>query len=189
MRTGKWTMRLVGLWGWLAAAVAGLPAAEEGAVVHELEAFTVRAWHFDGVDLQYPGDVRVIDREAIEDSFTSSLPELLGQEANVRMESLTGDPTQGQVSLRGFGENSGLRVLVVVDGQRINRPDLGGVEWQLVPLEDIASLEVIRGGQNVLYGNYALAGVIKVTTRRGGPVRTNLRAEGGSDGYSRGAVD
>ena len=187
MRTGKWTTRTGALWAWLVAAAAGLAAAEEE--VHELEPLTVRAWHFDGVDLNYPGDVEVIDRERIEDSFTSSLPELLGQEANIRMESLTGDPTQGQVSMRGFGENSGLRVLVVVDGQRINRPDLGGVEWQRVPLEDIASVEVIRGGQNVLYGNYALAGVIKVTTRRGGPLRTNLRGEGGSDGYSRGAVD
>ena len=186
MRRRKRTTCVRALWAWLVV-TAGMPAAAD--VVHELEAFTVRAWHFDGLELNYPGDVEVIDREAIEDSFTSSLPELLEQEANVRMESLTGNPTEAQVALRGFGENSGLRVLVVVDGQRINRPDLGGVEWQRVPLEDIASVEVIRGGQNVLYGNYALAGVIKVTTRRGGPVRMNLRAEGGSDGYSRGAVD
>lgn len=167
----------------------GLRGMEERMPEYELAPYPVRAWHFDGLDMNYPGDVVVVDRERIGGSPGMDLPELLASEANVRVESYNGKSGQGQVALGGFGENSGLRVLVEVDGQRMNRADMGGVNWQLVPLEDVETVEVIRGGQNVLYGNHALAGVIRITTRRGGPIRTTARLEGGSDGYRRGVVD
>lgn len=157
--------------------------------VVELAPFYVHAWHFDSLDLEFPGDVAVIDRQTIEDSGSVTLPDLLQREANVRFASYNGKSSQAEVSLRGFGENSGLRVLVIVDGQRINRPDMGGIEWQMIPLDDIESIEVIRGGQNVLYGNYALAGVIQITTRRGGKMRTRVEAQHGSDGYTRESLD
>lgn len=166
----------------LALLVPGMEAAVEEAA-YELEPLTVRAWHFEGVDLQFPGEVRVIDRETILESFSSNLPELLEREANVRFDSFNGKASEGQVSLRGFGENSGLRVLVVIDGQRLNRPDMGGVEWQLLPLENIETVEVIRGGQNVLYGNYALSGVIRITTRHAGETHSHLQGKTGSDGF------
>jgi len=175
---------------WAVASLTGLGTPGSGGEeVVDLEPFAVRAWSFEGLDLNFPGDVTVSDRGTIAQSFATSLPELLAQESNLRFESITGNRSQGQVSLRGFGENSGLRVLVVVDGQRVNRPDLGGTEWRLVPVEDSESVEVIRGGQNVLYGNYALAGVIQVTTRRGGPSRSHLEGRAGSDGLRRVAID
>lgn len=155
----------------------------------EFEEMEIWAWDFDLLDISRTADVTVIDRAAIEASGSMSIPDILQREANVRFESFSGKASQAQVSLRGFGENSGLRVLVVVDGQRLNRPDMGMIEWQLIPLDDIESIEVIRGGQNVLYGNYALAGVIQINTRRGGQPRTKLSAETGSYGYYFGAID
>lgn len=85
--------------------------------------------------------------------------------------------------MRGFGDNSGLRVLVEVDGQKFNRPDMGSMDWNQLPIGDIESIEVIRGGQTVLYGNHALAGVIKITTKKGGKPRLYLRSVGGSDDF------
>lgn len=181
--------RLIGatlLWGIFTKLASEGVASEE---VFELQPHPVYAWHFDTLSLNFPGNVRAIDRSTIENSFATSLPELLSQEANLGFTSFNGSGAQGEVSMRGFGENSGLRVLVVVNGQRLNRPDLGTIEWQLLPLEAIESIEVIHGGQNVLYGNSALSGVILVTTRRGGVPRSSARGTTGSDGLAEGLLD
>ncbi len=139
-----------------------VPAAE---VVHELPEYTVWAWHFEKQTLEIPGDVVRIDRAAVERSLAASLPDLLAVEANLHFSTISGFTN---VALRGFGEGSGLRSLILVDGQPLNPPDLGRIDWERVPLDSIESVEVLRGGHNVLYGDQALVGVIKIETRRDG---------------------
>ena len=151
--------------------------------VYQLPEYEVTAWHFEQGVLDIPADVVRIDREAIDNTAVVSVPDLLRTEANVLFRSFNGKGNQGEVSLRGFGEGSGLRVLVLVDGIKVNRSDMGNIEWQLLPLHDVESVEVLRGGHNVLYGNHALSGVIKITTRKGGESRASVSAFGGSDGY------
>lgn len=186
-----------GLWKRIGSGILGIGMGTAGAWANsteppkwlDLEPFRVEAWEWEGLNLNFAGDVTVLGRKEIEKSHANSLPELLEQTANLRFASFNGKSSQGEVALRGFGEGSGLRVLVVVDGQRLNRPDLAGIEWQMIPLEDVQSVEVFRGGQNVLYGNFAMAGVIQITTRKGGPVRQRMHFEGGSDGFLRGSID
>src|SRR6185436_11776907 len=60
----------------------------------------------------------------------------------------------------------------------------GGVSnWQLLPTEGVARIEVVRGPFSALYGSNALGGVVQVFTgsRKGG----TLRLEGGENGYGR----
>lgn len=177
-------LRFIGLLGLCRFAVAQAVVDPSMDAVYTLPSMTVNAWRFETLDLDYAADVTVIDRNAIESAGGLTLPDLLLREANVRFDSFNGKSTQAQVSLRGFGENSGLRVLVVVDGQRINRPDMGQIEWQQIPLNWIERVEVIRGGNNVLYGQYALSGVIQITTLRGGEPETKVTLEGGNDGFA-----
>ncbi|VGO14916.1 Vitamin B12 transporter BtuB [Pontiella desulfatans] len=133
--------------------------------------------------LDVASDVTVIDRESIERSQSQSVPDLLRQKANVRFRSTTGKSMGGELAMRGFGENSGLRVLVIVDGHKMNRPDMGGIDWQQLPLDDIESIEVLRGGHGVLYGNHAVSGVVKITTRKGGEPSGFVKATLGGFGY------
>ncbi len=133
--------------------------------------------------LDIPADVVRIEREVIENSAAPSLPDLLQSEANLVFRSFNGKGNEGEVAMRGFGEGSGMRVLILVDGIKVNRADMGNIEWQQLSLRDIESVEVLRGGHNVLYGNHALSGVIKITTRKGGEARTALSAFAGSYGY------
>ncbi|VGO20347.1 TonB-dependent receptor [Pontiella sulfatireligans] len=149
-------------------------------------AIVVSASRLDAVAvdvLDVPASATVVDRAAIERSHAQSMPDLLRQEANVRFRSTTGKGNAGELAMRGFGENSGLRVLVVVDGQKMNRPDMGGFDWQQLPLDDIESIEVLRGGNGVLYGNHALSGVINITTRKGGDPEGHVKASVGSFGF------
>ena len=151
--------------------------------VELLPEYVVRAWHFESDSLDTPVDVVIIGRETIEISAASSLPDLLQTEANLVFRSFNGKGNEGEVAMRGFGEGSGLRVLILVDGIKVNRADMSNVEWQQFSLRDIESVEVLRGGNNVLYGNHALSGVIKITTRKGGESRSSFSAFTGSYGY------
>ncbi len=153
--------------------------------VYELEEYTVTAWHFEREVLDVPADVIRVDRVAIDESLAASVTELLESEANLYFSTLSGSTN---VDIRGFGENSGLRTLVLIDGQPLNPGDMGRINWELIPLDAIESIEVLKGGQNVLYGDKALSGVIKIETRRSGESGISLDGRLGSFGSSRASI-
>ncbi len=144
--------------------------------------------NLDLMDMAVAADVTVIDRETIERSGAMAVPQLLEQQANVLVRGQGGNAFDGQLSMRGFGDNSHLRVLVLVDGHKANRPDLGGIDWQTLPVSNIEKIKVIRGGQNVLYGNHALSGVVAITTKRGGDAGLQVDGAIGSFGYYSGSA-
>src|SRR2546430_6251211 len=65
----------------------------------------------------------------------------------------------------GYVQGLGTRVLLLVDGVPANQGDRGGINWDLVPLEDVARVEVVKGAGSALYGSAALGGVVNVITR------------------------
>jgi len=74
----------------------------------------------------------------------------------------------GQVNLRGStGYVQGLnsRVLMTVDGVPMNQGDRGGINWDLLAVDDIESVEILKGAGSSLYGSAAFGGVVNVTTR------------------------
>ncbi|MDF7801139.1 TonB-dependent receptor [Pontiellaceae bacterium B1224] len=173
---------------WTAGCLMGVLSAFAGSN----SAIIVSAPRLDNLDLMQvdiAADVTVIDRAAIESSGAVSVPELLESEANVLVRGQGGNASDGQLSMRGFGENSQVRVLVLVDGHKVNRPDMGAIAWQSLPVGSIDKIEVIRGGQNVLYGNHALSGVVKITTTRGGDSGLQLEGAIGSFGYLNGSLN
>ena len=54
----------------------------------------------------------------------------------------------------------------VVDGVRVNEPAVEQVNFDLIPLDDIERVEVIRG-PSALFGRNTLGGVLNTITRRG----------------------
>ncbi|MDZ8119338.1 TonB-dependent receptor [Pontiella agarivorans] len=155
------------------------------------EKISVYAWQQDELTLlpvDTAADVTVIDRETIEASGAVSVPDLLRNEANVMIRNTSGNVNDGQVAMRGFGENSHLRTLILVDGHTLNRPDMGVAGWESLPVMNIEQIEVIRGGQNVLYGDNALAGVISITTKRGADAGTQVLGTMGEFGYLSGYI-
>ena len=152
----------------LAGALATATTMEEEAEVTtpQLEATVVTAPRFVDVDIEVPSRVKLIDQLVIEQSGATNLVDLLKNEANVHFRSTSGNAASSEISIGGFGENSGQRVLILLDGQRLNTADLGQINWLSIPLALVESVEVIKGGQASLYGNNAVGGVIKITTRR-----------------------
>ncbi len=129
----------------------------------ELDPVVVTATRFETrLDL-VPASIRIADASSIEKSAATSLADLLG-EVGVLLRSYTGNPAQSQVDMRGFGESGNQSVLILVDGRRINAPDMSAVNWLSLPLAGVERVEVLRGAQSALYGNGAAGGVIKVET-------------------------
>jgi len=125
--------------------------------------------------------VTVIDRKAIEGSHAENVVDILKGQANIVVRDTTGVGAKSQVDLGGFGESAPANNVVLVDGRRVNSPDLSGTDWTQIPLDQIERIEIVHGASSVLYGNGAVGGVINIITRipeSGG----NISLSGGSFG-------
>jgi len=69
---------------------------------------------------------------------------------------------------RGFNSSLTRRVAVLIDGRDPSVPFLGSQEWSSLtfPLDDIASLEVVRGPSAALYGANASSGIVNIVTKQ-----------------------
>ncbi len=154
----------------------------------ELPSFPVTATHFAFSNLELPITAEVIGREQIEAFAAISLPEVLAQFSGLHVRTGTGSPADGTVDIRGQGETAGRRVLVLVNGRRVNRPDLGGINWLQIPTAHIGKVEVLKGGQGVIYGDQAIGGVINITTRQHSLPGGEISALTGSYGLAQAQV-
>lgn len=108
-----------------------------------------------------PAIVTVIDEEDLEDEATvisalEKVPQVNVTYTNVGKQF---------VSMGGFGEDGFLRVLILIDGVPVNRPDMTPFIWGSIPLAKVERIEIIQGGASVLYGDQAVAGVINIITK------------------------
>jgi len=89
----------------------------------------------------------------------------------------------GQISIRGssgYAFGVGSRVMVAIDGLPVLSSESNGAMTDLIPVDNIARIEVLKGASSVLYGSGALGGVINIITQD--PTeqpRTSIRIRGG----------
>lgn len=114
--------------------------------------------------LDASAQVTVVTAGDIARSGKTSVVEVLENVAGVSFRSYSTE-AQAQVSMRGFGENSFGRVLVLVDGRKLNDPDMTGINWQSIQLASIERIEILDGPSAVLYGSGAVGGVINIITK------------------------
>ena len=130
-----------------------------------------------------PASVSIVTRDEIQKFGYRTLAEIL---SGVRGIYTTYDRGYTFIGVRGVNRpgDFGGRLLITVDGQRINDPifgqNAGGIDFVL-DVDLIEQVEVIRGAGSSLYGNNAFFGVINVVTRKGADVGGGeLSASGGS---------
>ncbi len=125
----------------------------------------------------------VISRKDIEASPATDLPDLLRTFTSFSI-AQTG-PLGSQTSMFVRGANSN-QVLVLIDGAPLSRADFGSAPWELIPLDQIDHVEIVRGNLSSLYGGSAVGGVVQIFTKRGSGV--NVALSGGSFGTTNGSV-
>ncbi|GAB4255774.1 MAG: TonB-dependent vitamin B12 receptor [Methylomicrobium sp.] len=122
----------------------------------------------------------VYTREDIERLQVNSLPELLKRSTGVDVTQQGGYGKTSSVFIRGTNSD---HVLVLVDGIRFGSVTTGTSPFELLPLDQIERIEIIRGPQSGLWGAEALGGVIQIFTRKGIQKETptvSIDAGGGS---------
>ncbi len=105
-----------------------------------------------------------IDKQALDEKSATSVKDALRSVSNVRV--IDQGAFSKQVSIRGL---SGERVLYTVDGVKISNQGMthgGGGEGNLNDINNVQSIEVIKGSPAVIFDPGASGGVININTLR-----------------------
>lgn len=116
------------------------------------------------------GDTIVIDAKEIRAMQALKIADVLNHVPGV---------TAGDSSV---GIHGSYKVKVFVDGCPINDPTSshGGVNWDMVSLDDVMRIEILRGKGGLKYGQDASGGVILISTRQVRQFSGNIKAYGGN---------
>lgn len=98
------------------------------------------------------------------------------------------NPTTQGLSLRSLAGSGAGRALVTLDGAPQNDPFGGWVIWSGLPTETIGGGDIVRGAGAGPYGAGALAGVVALEERSGGPGDRVLDLGYGETGWTRAAA-
>ncbi|QWE31086.1 TonB-dependent receptor [Polynucleobacter sp. Adler-ghost] len=112
-----------------------------------------------------PLNTTILTKEVLEGSPDQTIDQVLKNVPGVFLNDVPyyqKDPTGQSINVRGLGYG---RTLVLIDGLPANDAFYGTVQWNLVPMSSIESVEFIRGGVSSLWGNYGMGGVININTK------------------------
>ncbi len=147
------------------------------------------------VPRQSAGSVSTVSRQQVIDSPDQNVEEVVGSVPNVNQLGYSAQsqpPASNSISMRGLGggtrEGGISRALVTMDGMPLNDPFFGYIQWSRAPLDDIDHIQIARGGQSMLRGNYAEGGVIDIVTLAQTQNNIALNGGGGSYGTYRGSI-
>jgi iron complex outermembrane receptor protein len=129
-----------------------------------------------------PVNSTIITAEQIKNSNVTTLSQLLEQQGGVYISDLYGiTDSKSSADMGGFGATAIQNTLILLNGRRLNDPDLSGANLATVPLASIERVEIIHGSSTVLYGDNATSGAINIVTKNGfEQPRTRVSAEVGS---------
>jgi len=110
--------------------------------------------------------VSVITEEDIKSSDAKTVPEALKNLEGIYAYDATGVGVGGTINMRGFYGGMSSHQLVLIDGVPQNKGKDKLVNWDMIPIDNVERIEVMRGPASSLYGDNAMSGVINVITKK-----------------------
>ncbi|MBN2374360.1 TonB-dependent receptor [bacterium] len=114
-----------------------------------------------------PKNVTIITNQDIEQATSNSIVDLLARESGINLRSSYGHDKWAGIDIRGMGDTHASNVIVMLNGVRLNPPDMAGPDLASISLDQVERIEIIRGAGSVMYGNGAVGGVINIITKKG----------------------
>lgn len=146
----------------------------------EIPAVLVSGARTEQSTLTTPASITVISRQQINASGASHVVDVLRGQGGVQITDLYGDGSRATVDMRGFGDAASSNTMILVDGRRLNNPDIGSPDLNSVALDDVERIEIVQGSAGVLFGDQAVGGVINIITRKPGMLKHLLKLSVGS---------
>jgi iron complex outermembrane recepter protein len=142
---------------------------------------------------QIPSNVQSLSSKDIRDSNATSLGDLMNSRLqSVNVNDYAGNPFQMDITFRGFsaspqlGTPQGLSVFL--DGVRVNEPFGDVVNWDLIPINALGSMDIFPGS-NPLFGLNTLGGALSLRTKNGfDDAGADVKFTGGSWNRKKGEV-
>ena len=111
-----------------------------------------------------PKNIQVITQSEIEEKNYKDVYEIL---KNSPLITIKNDAIGQSIEMRGSGLNSKGTVQVMVDGMSLNPIDInhGTLPLNSIPVSNIEKIEILLGGNGVLFGDGANGGVVNIITK------------------------
>ena len=157
------------------AAFYGAPAFAQQAATQELQRVEVTGSNIRRIQTETAAPVQTLTREDIDRSGKSSVAELL---QTLSVDNQGSVPTTfgngfasgaSGISLRGLGTAS---TLVLVNGRRVAPYGLADdgqkvfTDLNMIPLEAVERVEILKDGGSAIYGSDAIAGVVNIILKK-----------------------
>lgn len=126
------------------------------------ETIVVTANRFKQIDGAVLAQTVTVTKEDIERLQANSLFDVFRTLPSVEVAQYGGRGQTASIYVRG---GSSSQVLVLVDGIRVPRASMGGVDFSQFPVNSIERIDYIRGARASIYGSEAISGVINIITR------------------------
>ena len=131
----------------------------------DLGNISVSSGNFKTTELDSTASVEIYTKKDIQKSKSINIYEFLNEQSSVVTMPASGNIFTQKLDLRGYGITDGYQnIVVVVDGRRLNNPDMTPQLLSSIPLNTIETIEILKGNGSVRYGDNATAGVINITT-------------------------
>lgn len=131
-----------------------------------IEATTISASRSAHVSDLLPVGLVTLDQDDIRDYPAKNTADLLDSIAGVNVRRNYGiSGSRAYFDLLGFGVTGNDNTLLLLNGRKINNPDLSATNLSAIPVSAIERIEVLPGSGSVLYGHGATGGVINIVTR------------------------
>jgi len=134
--------------------------------LHELKEVIITGTYVPKIINETPGIVTVISRKDIEQLNPHSLNDMLMLVTGLNIETGTGSglPDRAIISMNGFPANY---TLILIDGVQLLTDHIQtGQNIDLIPVENIERIEVIKEASSAQYGNNAMSGIVNIITRK-----------------------
>lgn len=118
--------------------------------------------------------IHKITAETIERSSGKNVVDLINNISGIEINGNTSSPGQTLgVFVRGGGTKE---VVVLIDGIQVSNPSgtSGGFDLRLLDLNDVESIEIIKGAASTLYGSGATTAVISIKLKEAKKEKTNV---------------
>jgi iron complex outermembrane receptor protein len=131
-----------------------------------LESIVVSDARFESSIHDTSSMITVISDDQLRLQGVDHIVDALRNGGGIQVSDLFGDGTDANVGLRGFSTSAGQNTLIMIDGRRLNNTDNGLPDLNLLSIDDIEKIELVKSSMSTLYGDKAVGGVINVITKK-----------------------